>query len=60
MLRRLVPILRFAQAIRAAVGAMVRLDRILQIRLFVKLKLAKCAPIPGWPEVGFFMPAQVG
>jgi hypothetical protein len=25
-----------------------------QIRLIVKLKLAKCAPIPGLPEIGFF------
>jgi hypothetical protein len=25
-----------------------------QIRLFVKLKVTKCAPIPGLPEIGFF------
>jgi hypothetical protein len=33
------------------------LDTNPQIRLFVKLKLTKCAPIPGLPVVGFFMPA---
>jgi hypothetical protein len=31
------------------------LDTILQIRLFVKLKFTKCAPIPGPPAIGFFV-----
>jgi hypothetical protein len=26
----------------------------------VKLKLTKCAPIPGLPAIGFFMPVQAG
>jgi hypothetical protein len=26
----------------------------------MKLKLTKCAPISGLPEIGFFMPAQAG
>jgi hypothetical protein len=30
------------------------IDLTRQIRLFVKLKLTKCAPIPGLPEIGFF------
>jgi hypothetical protein len=30
------------------------LDATQQIRLFGKLKLMNCAPIPGLPEVGFF------
>jgi hypothetical protein len=30
------------------------------ISAFVKLKLAKCAPIPGLPGIGLFMGAQVG
>jgi len=34
------------------------LDAIVQISLFVKLKLQKCAPILGLPGVGFFMAAQ--
>jgi hypothetical protein len=36
------------------------LDTIAQIRLFAKLKLTKCAPILGWPQIGFFMSAQAG
>jgi hypothetical protein len=36
------------------------LDTIPQIRLFVKLKLQKCAPIPGLPGIGFFIGAQAG
>jgi hypothetical protein len=36
------------------------LDTISQIRLFVKLKLQKCAPISGLLGIGFFMGAQVG
>ena len=35
------------------------LDTIPQIRLFVKMKLQKCAPIPG-PPVVFFVVAQAG
>jgi hypothetical protein len=35
-------------------------DALVQIRLFGKLKLTKCAPVPGLPEIGFFMNAQVG
>jgi hypothetical protein len=31
-----------------------QLDVIPQISLFGKLKLENCAPIPGWPETGFF------
>jgi hypothetical protein len=33
------------------------IDTISQIRLFVKLKLASCAPIMGFPRSGFFMSA---
>jgi hypothetical protein len=37
-----------------------QLDATAQIGLFAKLKLAKCAPISGLPEIGFFMGAQAG
>jgi hypothetical protein len=30
-------------------------DTTLQISGLMKLKLEKCAPIPGLPEIGFFM-----
>jgi hypothetical protein len=32
-------------------------DAPVQIRLFGKLKLTKCAPVPGLPAIGFFMGA---
>jgi hypothetical protein len=41
-------------------AAKILLDAFAQIRLFGKLKLTKCAPIPGLPEIGFFMSAQIG
>jgi hypothetical protein len=31
-----------------------------QIMQFGKLKLAKCAPVPGLPAAGFLVPAQGG
>jgi hypothetical protein len=34
------------------------LDAVLQISLFVKLKLTNCAPMSGLSEIGFFMSAR--
>jgi hypothetical protein len=49
---------RQPNTIRLASAATWRpIDTISQIRLFVKLKLASCALIPGYPRSGFFMSA---
>jgi hypothetical protein len=55
-----VPIPRLLLQGNAAGTLLFWLDTTARIGLFVKLKLTKCAPIPGLPGIGFFMPAPAG